>query len=353
MEGGSQAVSVTMHNRPVKVNKIRVKRGKLEAREARTGLIFMIPWLIGAAIFLVYPIFESLRYSVSDVKANGLEGGMSVTFLGSAWNANYAGAFERNDFVQGLISYVMETVISVPVIVVFALIIAMMLNQKIRGRSLFRLIFFLPVIIVSGPVLSLLTGDGASSLTVMDTQTVTTAISSFLPPAIADPIANLFASMVTILWYAGVPILIFISALQKVDKAQYEAAYVDGASPWEMFWKITLPALKPMILLNCIYTIVFVSSNDSNALILLIRETMIGSADTGGPDLAAAMAWVYAVVMLALCGIFTAVFLGRKDPYEREAKKTDRRMKRERRTELRIQRRQGRRAKRAHHPAAR
>ena len=342
-----------MHNRPVRVNRIRVKRGKLEKREARTGLLFLIPWLIGAAIFLAYPIFTSLLYSVSDVKANGLEGGMSVTFLGSAWNANFAGALANDNYVRGLVNYLIETVISVPVIVVFALIIAMMLNQKIRGRAFFRLIFFLPVIIVSGPVLSLLTSDNASSLTVMDTQTVTAAISSVLPDAIAGPISNLFASMVTILWYAGVPILIFLSALQKVDNAQYEAAYVDGASPWEMFWKITLPALKPMILLNCIYTIVFVSSNDQNALILLIRETMIGGADSAGPDVAAAMAWIYAVVVLILCAVFAAVFMTHKDRYEKEAKRTDRRMKRERRKVLKIQRRQARHAKRYHRPTVR
>ncbi len=346
-------MSITMRNRPVRVNKIRVRRGKLEKREARTGLIFMIPWLIGAAIFLVYPIVTSLLYAVSDVKADGLRGGMSVTFLGANWNANFAGAFANNGFIQGLVNYLIETVISVPVIVVFALIIAMMLNQKIRGRTFFRLIFFLPVIIVSGPVLSLLTSDNAGSLTVMDTQTVTAAISSVLPEAIAGPISNLFASMVTILWYAGVPILIFLSALQKVDKAQYEAAYVDGASPWEMFWKITLPALKPMILLNCIYTIVFVSSNDQNALILLIRETMIGGADSAGPDVAAAMAWIYAVAVLILCAVFAVVFMTHKDKYEKEARQTDRRMKRERRKVLRIQRRQARHAKKYDRPTVR
>ena len=342
-----------MRNRPVKVNKIRIKRGKLEKREALTGVVFMIPWLIGAAIFLAYPIFTSLLYSVSDVKADGLRGGMSVTFLGSNWNANFAGAFANDNFVQGLVNYLIETVVSVPVIVVFALIIAMMLNQKIRGRSFFRLIFFLPVIVVSGPVLSLLTSDNAGSLTVMDTQAVTAAISSVLPEAIASPISTLFASMVTILWYAGVPILIFISALQKVDNAQYEAAYVDGASPWEMFWKITLPALKPMILLNCIYTIVFVSSNDQNALILLIRETMIGGADSAGPDVAAAMAWLYAVAVLILCGIFAVLFMTHKDRYEKEAKRTDRRMRHERRKTLSIQRRQARHAKKFHRPTVR
>ena len=344
-------MSITMHNRPTRVNKIRVKRGKLEKREAMTGVIFMIPWIIGALIFLAYPIVTSLFWSFRNVYVTP-EKGIDPQPLVNGIQANYATVFARTNFPMLLVQYVIETLVSVPVIVVFALIIAMMLNQKIRGRSFFRLIFFLPVIVVSGPVLSLLTGEGAS-LTVMDVQSVTAAISGVLPEAIATPISNLFASMVTILWYAGVPILIFISALQKVDTAQYEAAYVDGASPWEMFWKITLPALKPMILLNCIYTIVFISSNEQNALIGLIRANMGTKTQSSGIDIASAMAWMYAVVELLFCGIFAAVFMTRKDRYEKEAKRTDRRMKRERRKVLSIQRRQARHAKKYHRPTVR
>lgn len=341
-----------MHNRPVRVNKIRIKRGKLEKREALTGVIFMIPWLIGAAIFLIYPILTSLFWSFCDVTVTAAEG-VKPVFDPANWNAKYAAVFVRTNFPMLLAQYVIETLFSVPVIVVFALIIAMMLNQKIRGRSFFRLIFFLPVIIVSGPVLSLLTSDNAGSLSVMDTQAVTAAISGVLPEALANPISNLFASMITILWYAGVPILIFISALQKVDTAQYEAAYVDGASPWEMFWKITLPALKPMILLNCIYTIVFISSNEQNQLIILIKNNMPTKTQSSGVDVASAMAWMYALVELMFCGLFAFLFMTHKDKYEKEAKRTDRRMRRERRHALHIQRRQARHAKRHHHPTVR
>ncbi len=329
--------------------RIRVKRGPLEKREARAGLIFMIPWIIGATLFLVYPLIISFWYSLNNIRLTSE--GMKFTFLGQG---NFTQILLSDpEFLPQLVDYLISTVISVPVIVVFALIIAMMLNEKIRGKSFFRLIFFLPVIIVSGPILASLTEQNASSISVIDAQAVTTAIGKFLPELIARPISELFSNMVTILWYSGVPILIFLSALQKIDRAQYEAAYVDGASGWEMFWKITLPALKPMILLNCIYTIVFVSSNDQNPLIGLIKSSMFSGTSEKGYGYASAMAWLYSVVVLLLVGIFALLFMTRKDKYERQAKKVDRELRKERRKVLKIQRRQARHAKKYHRPAVR
>ena len=346
-----------MRNRPAKVNKIRVKRGKLEKREALMGVLFCVPWIIGAAVFLVYPIFTSLYYSLAGVTVDSVNGIMATPLNQIRWNnlqEKYVQVISHDqNFLPALLDYLVSTLVSVPVIVVFSMIIAMMLNQKIRGKGFFRMIFFLPVIIVSGPLLSLLSESSANTLSVVDTQTITGAIGSFLPPALATPVTSLFTNMVTILWYSGVPILIFISALQKIDTSQYEAAYVDGASAWEMFWKITLPALKPMILLNCVYTIVFISSNDQNSIIGLIKQAMISGTDEKGYDYAAAMAWIYAIVEVLLVGIFALIFMTRRDKYEKQGKKIDRQMRRERRKVLHIQRRQARHAKRYHRPTVR
>ena len=331
-----------------KENRIRVKRGPLEKQEARAGILFVLPWLIGAAVFLIYPLIMSFWYALNNIRLTSE--GMKFTFL---MQGNFTQILLSDpDFLPELVDYLLSTVISVPVIVVFAMMIALMLNEKIRGKSFFRLIFFLPVIIVSGPILNSLTEQNASTISVIDTQAVTAAIGTFLPEIIAAPISALFANMVTILWYSGVPILIFLSALQKIDRAQYEAAYVDGASGWEMFWKITLPALKSMILLNCIYTIVFVSSNDQNQLIGLIKSAMFSGTSEKGYGYASAMAWIFSLVVLMMVGLFALIFTARKDRYEREAKKLDRKAKAERRKVLRIQRRQARHAKKYHRPAS-
>ena len=331
-----------------KENRIRVKRGKLEKREARVGVFFVLPWLIGAAFFLLYPLGASLWYALNNIRLTSE--GMKFTFIAQGNLTQIL--LSDPDFLPQLVDYLLSTVISVPVIVVFALIIAIMLNQKIRGKSFFRLIFFLPVIIVSGPILGSLTEQNASTISVVDAQAVTGAISAFLPGIIAAPISSLFANMVTILWYSGVPILIFLSALQKIDTAQYEAAYVDGASGWEMFWKITLPSIKPMILLNCIYTIIFVSSNDQNQLIGLIKSAMFSGTSEKGYGYASAMAWIYSLVVLLLVGLFALIFMTRKDHYERRAVKIDRQMRKERRKILKLERRQARHAKKYHRPSA-
>ena len=335
--------------RPKKENRIRVKRGPLEKQEARAGLLFVLPWLIGAAVFLIYPLGMSFWYALNNIRLTAE--GMKFTFL---LQGNFTQILLSDpDFLPELVDYLLSTVISVPVIVVFAMMIALMLNEKIHGKSFFRLIFFLPVIIVSGPILASLTEQNASSISVIDSQAVLSAISAFLPPIVATPISSLFSNMVTILWYSGVPILIFLSALQKIDRSQYEAAYVDGASAWEMFWKITLPSLKSMILLNCIYTVVFISSNDQNRLIGLIKNAMFSGTSEKGYGYASAMAWIYSLVVLLLVGLFALIFIGRKDRYEREARKLDRRAKAERRKVLRIQRRQARHAKKFNRPTVR
>ena len=330
-------------------NKVRIKRGKLEKRESLAGVLFVLPWIIGACVFLAYPLVTSFWYSLNNIRITPK--GTKFSFIGYG---NYTQILLSDaQFLPDLVDYLLSTVISVPVVVVFALIIAMMLNQKIRGKSFFRLIFFLPVIIVSGPILGMLTEQNAGSISAIDTQAVSAAIASFLPEMVAKPISDLFSNMVTILWYSGVPILIFLSALQKIDRSMYEASYVDGASGWEMFWKITLPSIKPMILLNCVYTIVFISSNDQNTIIGLIKNSMFSGTKEKGYGYASAMAWLYSLVVLLLVGLFALIFMTRKDSYEREAKKIDRRMRSERRKVLKLQRRLARHAKKHHHTAVR
>ena len=326
--------------------KVKKRRpGKLERREAFAGLLFVLPWIIGAAVFLAWPLATSFRYGLNNIRITPL--GKTFKYVGYG---NYTEILLADaQFLPDLVDYILSTLISVPVIVVFALLIAIMLNQKIRGKSFFRLIFFLPVIIVSGPILGMLTEQGASSVSAIDTQAVTAAISSFLPPLLANPISSLFQNMITILWYSGVPILIFLSALQKIDTSQYEASYIHGAGGWETFWKITLPSVKPMILLCCIYTIVFISSNDQNTLINLIKASMFSGTKEKGYGYASAMAWLYSLVVLLIVGVFALILMNRKDKYEKEARRTDRALRKEKRKVKKLQRRQARHANRYSH----
>ena len=315
--------------------KNRVRAGKLEKREALTGILFILPWIVGMLAFVGYPLVMSVWYSLNNIQIRPT--GMALKFVKFG---NFTEILLSDpDFPTQIIDYLVETVISAPVIVVFALIIAIMLNGNIKFRGFFRLIFFLPVIVVSGPVMKKLSDQGASTISALDVQAVSSAISSVLPAGIASGITNLFQNMITILWYSGVQILIFLSALQKIDRSMYEAAQIDGGSDWECFWKITLPTIKPMILLNVVYTIVFISGNEQNSIITLIQSVMFSGTKEKGYGYASAMAWVYSLVVLLIIGFFALLFSVQKDPYVRKYKRRVRALKKEQRMAKKIARR--------------
>lgn len=318
-----------------KIKKPKISAGKLARREAIAGYIFVFPWMLGVVIFLLRPLISSFQYSLNNIRITPK--GRMFKFVGYQ---NYTQIWlEDPDFPVQLIDYMWSTLLSVPVIVVFALIIAMLLNGKIRMKGFFRLIFFLPVIIVSGPVMNMLVADGAATIPSMDIQAISNALSQFLPKSLVESISELFNNMIMILWYSGVQILIFLSALQKIDGSLYEAAKIDGGSGWECFWKITLPTIKPMVLLNAVYTVIFLSNNGNNSIINMIQNSMFSGTKEKGYGYAAAMAWIYSLVVTLIVILFAFLLAGRKDIYERQVIKVKRAKKKEVRLVKKIERR--------------
>jgi ABC-type sugar transport system permease subunit len=324
----------------IKEKKPKIKPGKLEKREARMGYVFVAPWLIGVVLFLLYPLGQSFRYVWYNIRITPVK--TNFIWVGTG---NFTQIWLENaEFPQQLVTYIWQTIVEVPIIVVFALMIAIMLNGKIKMRGFFRLIFFLPVIIVSGPVMNMLVSEGASTIPSMNVQTIISAFNTFLPLKAAQGVGEIFSNMIMILWYSGVQILIFLSALQKVDPALYEAAKIDGGSGWECFWKITLPTIKPMILLNAVYTVIFLSGNEQNQLINMIENAMFSGTKEKGYGYASAMAWMYAVVVTLIVLLFFLLLGSKKDSYDRMADRRKKALKKEERLHRKIQRRNRRNA---------
>ncbi len=271
----------------------------LVARREMKGYLFLLPWLIGFVTFFAVPLVQSLWYSLHDVKvtANGLK----MTYIGLE-NFRYI-FYEDVVFTEQLTNFYTDSVLHLAVILVFSLVIAMMLNQPIRGKGVFRTLFFLPIIVVSGPVLERLVNEGATTVPLIDSYGVNGIVEALLPPMLARPLSGLFSQLILVLWYSGVPILIYMTGLQKIDGALYEAAMIDGANGWVSFWKITLPALRPMILINGVYTIVFLATTGLNEVIETINGRMFSTAVDGGYGKASAMAWVYAVTLAMALGV--------------------------------------------------
>jgi oligogalacturonide transport system permease protein len=269
----------------------------LRAREALHGYAFILIWVIGFGLFTLLPLTETLRYSVNQVTVTATN--INLNFV--EW-ANYTRAlFTDPNFIELLIAYTIETIVSVPIVLIFAMVIAMFLNVKFRLKGVFRVIFFLPIVITSGPVIKELTAQGAASAPGIASIPAVIEFLEELPRALRTPVEYLLTSFILILWFSGVQILIYLSSLQKVDRSIYEAAAIDGASGWESFWKITLPSLATATLVNAIYTIVTLSHFSENKVIRYIYDQTYDVQ--GGIGYASAMAFIYFGVMIVLLTI--------------------------------------------------
>ncbi len=280
-------------------DKHRITKRKL--RDWMYGYIFLAPWIAGVLLFFVFSMVDSLNYSVHKII---MDNGVQMTAL-EHWYDNYASVFSlETDLPTTLGSFAISLILQVPIIIAFSLIIAMLLNDKIRCRGLFRMIFFLPVIIATGPVMNMLTAQGAATVPMMSDGSLLNLLSG-LPKFLLDPITELFNSLILILWNSGIQILIFLSGLQKVSTTMYEAAKIDGANGWETFWKITLPTVKPIILLNAIYTVVSLATGGTNEIIELIYAATYTTPWTKGYSYGMAFSWIYtAIIGVILAGVF-------------------------------------------------
>lgn len=268
----------------------------LRLREALQGYGFVAIWIVGFLLFTMLPLAETFRYSVNQVTI--VATGIKLDFV--RW-ANYTRAlFTDPNFVEQLIAYTVETLVSVPIVLIFSMIIALFLNVNFRLKGVFRTIFFLPVVITSGPVIRELTAQGATSAPGIANLPAVANFLAQLPRALRSPAEYLVTSFILILWFSGVQILIYLASLQKVDRSLYEAAAVDGASGWEMYWKITLPSLSTATIINAVYTIITLSHFSENKVARYIYNQTYDVH--GGIGFASAMSFLYFSVMLVLLG---------------------------------------------------
>lgn len=281
------------------MNLTNKKRMTKKMRDNLVGYSFIIIWIIGFLIFMLYPFLNSIIYSLNKVSIQG--DGIKMEFIGLENFKNIVQLDAGFTFLENLWEFVQEIILEVPVIIVFSIIIALLLNQPIKFRWFFRVIFFLPVIISSGPVISELISQGAGGTNIMNQYGFANLIQRVLSPGLAKPLVKLFSEIIIIFWFSGVQILIMLAGMQKINRQIYEAAKVDGAGPWESFWKITLPSLKSLIFINVIYTIVLLASFSENKVIISIKQSMFNMQT--GYGFASAMAWVY----MAVIGLFIGI----------------------------------------------
>ncbi len=288
----------------------RRRNRSLEVKQRRMGYVFVAPLIVGMLAFVAFPVIQSLFFSFS--KLNVVASGYKLDFLGIE-NYRYIFAVDP-DFRTMVLGSLRDMLINVPVVILFSFFVASLLNQKFHGRSLVRAILFLPVIIASGVVESVDKADAFSSMISSGSQAAGTAavgeqLSEKLilylqqlniSPQITNFIIDTVSRVYDIAIMSAVPIIIFLAGLQSVSPSLFEASYIEGATKWEVFWKISLPMVSPLILVAVIYCIIDSFTNVSNPVISRIHSSAYDSLNFG---LSSAMAWSYMLIILVVLAI--------------------------------------------------
>ena len=270
----------------------------LHTRNSLKGLVFVTPYIIGLLMFFIYPIIFSIRLSVStDIKVVGMH------MSGFSLSKYVQGFVVDVEFLPKFWEAVKNTLVSFPLTIVLSLIIAVLLNRDIKFRGLFRVIFFIPFLLGSGEVMQQLLNQGVarSVLNIMDGRLIPYNVLMYFGATITDAVQTILGVLVTVLWGCGVQILLFLSGLQSISPALYEAAKIDGATEWEIFWKVTIPMISPMMLLNLVYTLVDAFTNKSSDLLAYINTVGLRDYAYG-----AALGWIY----FAFIGLLVAIVFG-------------------------------------------
>lgn len=266
---------------------MKIKKLTMERRRNMEAIIFISPWVIGCLMFFVNPIIQSIRLSLSKIVTLN---GFVMEWYGFG---NYIKAFMWDiNFVPMFLNVIKDTFINTPITLVFSLFIAILLNGSIKGRGFFRTVFFLPVLLGSGVVMKELINIGivSDAMSTARGTIMPESITTYLGPTFSKIVATFFDRITLILWKSGVQIILFLGGLQGISSSLYEASRIDGATEWEMFWRVTLPLMSPVVLLNIVYTIIDSFTDSNNPIVdYILNQSFVNNQFEYG----AAMGWIY------------------------------------------------------------
>ncbi len=283
------------------------------------GWIFVSPFIIGLLFIYLEVLVNSFIFSMNTIVM--VPGGYRLDSLGFE---NYRQILLVNpNYNRTIIESIQTMLVNIPTVVFFSLFIAILLNQKMKFRGFYRMVFFIPVILATGILEKLDIGNlmlgnmsagggidsglstgtiGGGLLKIVDLQLYLSKMS--FSPAMTTFVISAVGNLLNVVNACGVQILIFLAGLQSIPESIYEAAYMEGATGWECFWKITLVLISPMIFVNSLYTIVDSFTSHRNPVIAMIFDKGLAQANFGE---ASAMVWIYFLVVLVFIGLTAAI----------------------------------------------
>lgn len=312
--------------------KKRRKTKSLDKKKARMGWIFVLPFVLIFVLVYVPIVFDSINYSFNEIEILS-GGGFDLDYVG--WDNYTYALMEDANYVQVLTTGIQQLIFDIPAIVIFSLFMAVLLNQKMVGRTFFRAVFFIPVILSTGIIeridtdnlmrtaidsgVGIETGDdqmknqASQVISMMDVRALfeNMKVGQDLVKYVVQMVNNIY----NIINRSGVQMLIFLAGLQSISPAIYESCTMEGATAWETFWKITFPMISPMILVNTVYTVIDAFTSQNNTVMQYIQKVGIM---TDGNVKSSAMSWMYFLIVMLIISVVAAllsayVFYQRKD----------------------------------------
>lgn len=284
---------------------VKKRKSSLLRRREYYGYFFIFPLIIGVLFIFIPNLYHTLQYSVSSLELG--KKGYDAAFEGFS---QYKAAFTKDaNFVPYLVTELKSFLTDVPIITIFSMFIAVLLNGKFHGRTAARLIFFIPVILSTGIISSIesstdLLANVEAGMTSSDTSLVSglsnMLLQMNLPKFIIDIIGSAISGIYSVVQRSGMQIFILLTGLQQIPNSLYEAAQVEGCNGWESFWKITFPMMGPHIRISIVYTIVDLTSRTDTVLakyinLLAFRSNMF--------SLGTAMYVIYLLIVLVIVAI--------------------------------------------------
>ena len=288
------------------------KKVGLMGRRAVYGYLFILPFILGFVFFMIKPLWQSLHMAMSEVV---------ISNQGFQLNWNNFDNFKKAllvdaEFNRMLVEAIGQMILRSLATIVFSFFVALLLNQKFKGRTLARSIFFLAVILSSGVLVGLESSNSlmaqlkdmieesgnANSITDVLEQILVSDASGVngISSKAFKAVFEIIDSIYDVAMASGIQIIIFLSGLQNISPSMYEAAQMEGCTAWESLWKITVPMVSPLMLVCWIYTIVDFFMKSDNQIMDKINTQMTEMLNYG---FSSAMAWIYFVVCMALIGL--------------------------------------------------
>ena len=287
------------------------KKGGTEAIKRRYAYLFVSPWIFGIVIFVLIPLVQCFYYSLSDVKMT--TDGLLTSFAGLKY---YKYLFIEDAYYTDMIFASLSSLLtSIPLVIALSMIIAIVLNQKFKGRMIARAIFFLPVIITSGVVMKIVSGFGMQS-SVVDPTAAEQSVEYIqaidfsailenlnMPDQINRLLQQYLSNTFNIIWSCGVQILLFVAGLQTIPEQLYEVGKIEGITAWEEFWFVTVPLMGRIILLVLFYTMVDLFITQSTLI-----NSVVNTINQQKYSEGSAMIWPYFLLVGAVMGIVVVIY---------------------------------------------